>query len=86
MLYETEPEFILLRVFSWKKCDWLSGKVLIKKETDMKTMYSFSIAAITINDKQKQHILKLHTSMIFQFQRSEVQCGSLGATIQVLAG
>ena len=43
----------------------------------MKTMYSFSIAAITINDKQKQHILKLHTSMFFQFQRSEVQCGSL---------
>lgn len=43
-----------------------------------KTMYSFSIAVfITINDKQKQHILKLQYSMIFQFQRSEVQCGSL---------
>ena len=51
----------------------------------MKIMYSFSVAAITINDKQKQCILKLHTSMIFQFWRAEVQCGSPRTTIPVLA-
>ena len=53
------------------------GKVLIKKEICMKTMYSFSVAAIT--NKHRRHGLKLYTSFISQFWRSEVQ-SSVGLT------